>query len=432
MGNNWNIINILDSDAGLWFYFKIYAIYLPAFINQHDVYYGQSNQLSNNVIKSNMDIFCLSLLIMSFGLVMFILFLMKNNERKAFFGLSIFMIFMSLRNIAESDVQLIFFNHPLFWAYIAWCSSLVLFIGFFIYINDIFIKKYKLFFNLLLIFQCVYTITVLVMDIFNILPIFKTEQIYFIYIFIIILICSSVILYKALKGNMEAVIVLIGSLPIAVTETYDILGRAFNLLPWKKNMVFWGLFIFVISQCLILLLRFLKVYRDKETLADELAYRNKNLENIVSSRTSELTGALNNLKHRNLIMESDLDMARKIQMRILPDESPVRNIAMFYKPIERVGGDFYDFVSFEGSEKIGIFISDVSGHGVPAAFITSLIKGSLHQSNLDENDPAAFLVFLNDFLITQTNGNFVTAFSAFIIPLKEILFIPMQGTICRL
>ena len=42
--------------------------------------------------------------------------------------------------------------------------------------------------------------------------------------------------------------------------------------------------------------------------------------------------------------------------------------------MDQVGGDFFDFVRFKNSELIGIFISDVSGHGVPAALITSMIK----------------------------------------------------------
>jgi sigma-B regulation protein RsbU (phosphoserine phosphatase) len=136
----------------------------------------------------------------------------------------------------------------------------------------------------------------------------------------------------------------------------------------------------------------------------------ENLEKKVLARTKELTDIMNRLQYRNHIMESELEMARKIQMNMIPDKSPLTNMAFYYKPIEKVGGDFYDFIDFNSSDKIGIFISDVSGHGVPAAFITTMIKSAIHQMKPIMGDPSAFLQYLNDFLILQTNGNFVTAF----------------------
>ncbi|MEI7652004.1 MAG: DUF1501 domain-containing protein, partial [Verrucomicrobiota bacterium] len=78
--------------------------------------------------------------------------------------------------------------------------------------------------------------------------------------------------------------------------------------------------------------------------------------------------------------------------------------------MEEVGGDFYDFINFRDSEKIGIFISDVSGHGVPAAFITSMIKTTILQSGERKENPAELLTYINDLLHNQTGGNFITTF----------------------
>ncbi len=124
----------------------------------------------------------------------------------------------------------------------------------------------------------------------------------------------------------------------------------------------------------------------------------------------DLTKALINLKTRNDIMENDLFMARKIQQQFIPSVSPAPNIAFYYKPTESVGGDFYDFIKFDEPDKYGIFLSDVSGHGVPAAFITSMIKSFLLQAGGIKNDPAELLKNLNDHLRGQVGGNFITAF----------------------
>jgi len=79
--------------------------------------------------------------------------------------------------------------------------------------------------------------------------------------------------------------------------------------------------------------------------------------------------------------------------------------------MEQVGGDFYDFIPFRDQNKIGIFLSDVSGHGVPAAFITAMLKSAILQADYDcKKNPALFMHYLNEHLLDQTGDNFVTAF----------------------
>lgn len=53
-------------------------------------------------------------------------------------------------------------------------------------------------------------------------------------------------------------------------------------------------------------------------------------------------------------------MARNIQRILLPTVSPHPSIAFAYEPMEKVGGDFFDFIHFADENLIGIFISDVS------------------------------------------------------------------------
>ena len=136
----------------------------------------------------------------------------------------------------------------------------------------------------------------------------------------------------------------------------------------------------------------------------------ESLEKTVQERTQELEIERNNLKQRNEIMENDIRMAKHIHEQLMPVEKPAHFIDSLYKPMEMVGGDFYDFIKFRDPDKIGIFISDVSGHGLAAAFITSMIKTIILQSGEKKLDPADLLKFINDILYDQIGGNFVTAF----------------------
>jgi len=121
---------------------------------------------------------------------------------------------------------------------------------------------------------------------------------------------------------------------------------------------------------------------------------------------------LNKEKAANRLIESEISFARKIQEQLIPFKNPSPNFAALYKPMRKVGGDFYDYIAFRNSSKTGIFLSDVSGHGVPAAFITSMIKATILQSGERKSNPAELLMYINDLLLNQTGGNFITAFYA--------------------
>lgn len=116
------------------------------------------------------------------------------------------------------------------------------------------------------------------------------------------------------------------------------------------------------------------------------------------------------IEKRNQEIESEILMARKIQSQLIPIRSPRENLAYLYRPMDAVGGDFFDFLSFRDKNALGIFVSDVSGHGVPAAFITSMIKTAISQMRDRHDNPAKLLSSLNESLFNQIGGNFVTAF----------------------
>jgi len=115
------------------------------------------------------------------------------------------------------------------------------------------------------------------------------------------------------------------------------------------------------------------------------------------------------LELQNIAIKEELRMARNIQMQNIPQKSPFSWLSFFYKPMQQIGGDFFDFFNFPDG-KIGIFISDVSGHGVSAAFVTSMLKSYALQYALQIESPAVFLRGLNGFLINRTGGHFITAF----------------------
>lgn len=84
------------------------------------------------------------------------------------------------------------------------------------------------------------------------------------------------------------------------------------------------------------------------------------------------------LIEKNKKMSKDLGFAKRIQEKILPTKGVIDNIRIdyIYKPSEMLSGDIFDVFHVD-DEHIGIYISDVSGHGVAAAMMTMFIRQTM-------------------------------------------------------
>ncbi len=119
---------------------------------------------------------------------------------------------------------------------------------------------------------------------------------------------------------------------------------------------------------------------------------------------------------RLVAISRELEIARRIQFSLLPQRMPRISgltIAARYRPMTAVAGDFYDFLELD-AKRLGVLIADVSGHGVPAALIASMVKVALAAQRDHADRPAAVLAGMNDTLCGQLAGQYVTAAYLFI------------------
>jgi len=110
-------------------------------------------------------------------------------------------------------------------------------------------------------------------------------------------------------------------------------------------------------------------------------------------------------------IQKELDLARSIQQSILPSSFPASKsfkVAACYKPMTSVAGDFYDFL-VANDRQAGVLVADVSGHGIPAALIASMLKMAADSNRLRAAEPAALLQAMNSALHGSTRGEMVTA-----------------------
>src|SRR5438309_3555698 len=112
-----------------------------------------------------------------------------------------------------------------------------------------------------------------------------------------------------------------------------------------------------------------------------------------------------------LELNNELDMARQIQLSILPHtvpQLPGLEIVARFRPMTAVAGDFYDFVQID-DKHLGILIADVSGHGLSSALIASMLQVALTAQVVHASEPAKVLSGLNHALCGKFTQHFVTA-----------------------
>ncbi len=118
-------------------------------------------------------------------------------------------------------------------------------------------------------------------------------------------------------------------------------------------------------------------------------------------------------------IEQELRTAQDIQQTFLPKDVPSLpgwQLVPYYHAAREVGGDFYDFLSFEDG-RVGLVIGDVAGKGVPAALVMTATGTMLRTAAQEKTSPGEVFARVNNLLYAETPpGMFATCFYAVLDP----------------
>ncbi len=121
--------------------------------------------------------------------------------------------------------------------------------------------------------------------------------------------------------------------------------------------------------------------------------------------------------HDQLVaLGQELKVARRIQLSILPTaipQLPQLDIQARYRPMNSVGGDFYDFYEID-DQRLGVFVADVSGHGVPAALIAAMVKIAFSVQKPNAHNASMVLTGINHTLVDRIGKQLLTAGYAYL------------------
>jgi len=126
------------------------------------------------------------------------------------------------------------------------------------------------------------------------------------------------------------------------------------------------------------------------SMLDQIEDYSTRMEDLVRARTDALM-------RTNAVMVKELKLAQKVQDALIPHRVPSGGPLAWagaYLPMEDLGGDFYDI--FEGAPgEWTLVMADVSGHGIPAALVTAMVKISLGLHGPQTSDPGQVLEEVN-------------------------------------
>jgi len=182
----------------------------------------------------------------------------------------------------------------------------------------------------------------------------------------------------------------------------------------------------------------IKGFQNKQLMKALLEYSANEKENDINKRLlrelitkyalaeKQLRSLNNELIEKDQRIDIDLKAAAEIQKSLLPQKTFFEEnleIAWKFEPCEHMGGDIFNIFKID-AEHLGVYMLDVSGHGVPAAMVTVSVSQFLQQNSvqLQNNSsimpPAEVLDALDKEFPFERFNNFFTI-TYFIINVKN-------------
>ncbi len=174
------------------------------------------------------------------------------------------------------------------------------------------------------------------------------------------------------------------------------------------------------------LLARVKVHLERALLSRQTQEQNQQLSaanyelNLLNQKLSQQYAEIQ--KFQLNVME-ELKVGEAVQRLILPTRSfsfPNLLTEHLYYPLNVISGDFFDFIPLD-EHRLLVVIADVTGHGIPAALYTMMIKAFMIYIIRQFQTPAAILTALNQHIMRMLFEGFLIPVTVALIDLKKNL-----------
>ncbi|MCG6146826.1 SpoIIE family protein phosphatase [Leptospira levettii] len=372
---------------------------------------GNYDKLQELILLEDGRDFCFIMLFFGIGAYQIFSILLKRQAKTNFYLLLSTLFFVMWRlpllNISYTYTDLRFF----FWLKLFFTSQSLLPVSIFLFSYSLFQNKLYLKERLLVIFL----ISIAFIQTWDIeLPTrILLLRIWEFTLLLVVFFVLRAVIRAARAKKTEAYFLSVGFVCICIGATFDIIIDVTS----GKNIYLtqYGFLILMILSGVAI------SYRNAKN-ESELSILTKDLEQRVRERTIEL-------REKNQDLEQDLFFASQLQSYLLPKNHPKTQgirIHTTYLPMRQVGGDLYDWVELDENRLI-LLIADVAGHGVPAAFVSSMVKVQFRESTKSIHSPKLILEHMNQALTSLVSRYFITACCALVDTKKNTIIFSTAG-----
>jgi len=150
-----------------------------------------------------------------------------------------------------------------------------------------------------------------------------------------------------------------------------------------------------------------------------LFLENRKLLHELTEKNRQLEILYRQMNDRNTQIERDLDIASNLQDSLFPTSFPeIGGVSFFLRmrSAEKISGDFFDVIEVNPS-KFMFILADLSGHGVPAALYSAIIKSAIVSLDGKNLSPSEWIRAVNRYLITsqkKMSYSYATLLCAFV------------------
>jgi serine phosphatase RsbU (regulator of sigma subunit) len=220
-------------------------------------------------------------------------------------------------------------------------------------------------------------------------------------------------------GELLAVIKLV----ISVEHTFELIRAKYKRFTMKvilgltvvTSLLIFGILLFLRQRIIAPVLSI--NYGAKKVASGDLTVRLKPTgSNEISDLMHSFNEMVGGLRHRDQLRQS-LVIAKEVQQNLLPAKAPeLEGVQIAGRSVycDETGGDYYDFVEYDecGSERLGIVIGDVSGHGISSALLMATARAFLRQRAALPGTAAEIITDVNRQLTRDVaeSGNFMSMF----------------------
>lgn len=359
---------------------------------------GNYDKLQEFILIEDGRDFCFIMLFFGIGAYQIFSIVLKRQAKSNFYLLLSTLVFVMWRlpllNISYSYTDFSFF----FWLKLFFTAQTILPVSIFLFSYSLFQHKLYLKERFLVFFL----LSIAFLQTWNIeLPTrILLLRIWEFSLLLVVFFILRAVIRAAKAKRSEAYFLSFGFLCICIGATFDIIID----VTTGKNIYLtqYGFLVLMILSGVAI------SYRNAKN-ESELSILTKDLETRVRERTIEL-------RAKNQDLEQDLFFASQLQSYLLPKNHPhTKGIRLHttYLPMRQVGGDLYDWVELDENRLI-LLIADVAGHGVPAAFVSSMVKVQFRESTKSIHSPKLILEHMNQALTSLVSKYFITACCALI------------------